>query len=153
LLRSLTTLKPQQRAALSLPLAGYSYREIMERLGVTYTWINRRVTEVRQALRRAAAEAEVAPRPAASRRARNPGGHARIRRGREGRAPERRSRPALCGDPAWPLLDETDTCFGVGSVRLHEVDLDPCVAKHSPGRLRQFRSFDQHDSAPGAIRA
>jgi RNA polymerase sigma factor (sigma-70 family) len=58
LLRSLTTLKPQQRAALSLRLAGYSYREIIERLGVTYTWANRHITEGRQQLRRSNAAAE-----------------------------------------------------------------------------------------------
>jgi DNA-directed RNA polymerase specialized sigma24 family protein len=50
-----------RRSALTLRAAGYSYKEIQQLLGVTYTWVNRHVTEGRQALRRAeaAAEAEV----------------------------------------------------------------------------------------------
>jgi DNA-directed RNA polymerase specialized sigma24 family protein len=49
-----------RRAALTLRTAGYSATEI-QRLGVTYTWVHRHVTEGRGALRRAdaAAEAEV----------------------------------------------------------------------------------------------
>jgi DNA-directed RNA polymerase specialized sigma24 family protein len=45
----------------------YSYREIQQLLDVTYTWVNRHVTEGRRALREAeaAAEAEAAVREAA----------------------------------------------------------------------------------------
>jgi DNA-directed RNA polymerase specialized sigma24 family protein len=37
---------------LTLQLAGYSYKEIAERLGKTYTWVNRHLTEGRAELRR-----------------------------------------------------------------------------------------------------
>jgi hypothetical protein len=40
--------------ACSLKLAGFSYREIMELLGVTYTNVNRLLSEGRAELRRAA---------------------------------------------------------------------------------------------------
>jgi DNA-directed RNA polymerase specialized sigma24 family protein len=50
------------RSALTLVAAEYSYREIQQLLGVTYTWVNRHVSEGRQALRRAEAEAEAAVR-------------------------------------------------------------------------------------------
>jgi RNA polymerase sigma factor (sigma-70 family) len=53
-LRSLAGLGDRRRAALTLKVAGYSYREIQEILGVTYTWINRHLTEGRAALRRQA---------------------------------------------------------------------------------------------------
>jgi DNA-directed RNA polymerase specialized sigma24 family protein len=61
LLRSIATLGKHRRAAPTLRAAGYSYRDIEQLLGVTYTWVNRHITEGRQALRRAdaAAEAEV----------------------------------------------------------------------------------------------
>jgi DNA-directed RNA polymerase specialized sigma24 family protein len=36
---------------LTLQLAGYSYKEIAERLGKTYTWVNRHLTEGRAELR------------------------------------------------------------------------------------------------------
>jgi DNA-directed RNA polymerase specialized sigma24 family protein len=36
---------------LELKLAGFSYREIMELLGVTYTNVNRHLTEARAELR------------------------------------------------------------------------------------------------------
>ena len=45
-------LKPQQRTVLRLRMAGLSYREICQRTGHTYTWVNRHITEGRQALRR-----------------------------------------------------------------------------------------------------
>jgi RNA polymerase sigma factor (sigma-70 family) len=57
-LRSLAGLGERRRAALTLKVAGYSYREIQEMLGVTYTWINRHLTEGRAALRRQAREAD-----------------------------------------------------------------------------------------------
>jgi RNA polymerase sigma factor (sigma-70 family) len=61
LLRSIAALGTHRRSALALRAAGYSYKEIQQLLGVTYTWVNRHVTEGRQALRLAdtAAEAKV----------------------------------------------------------------------------------------------
>jgi RNA polymerase sigma factor (sigma-70 family) len=58
LLRSIAALGTSRRTALTLRAAGYSYREIQQLLGVTYTWVNRHVTEGRQALRRAEAGAD-----------------------------------------------------------------------------------------------
>jgi RNA polymerase sigma factor (sigma-70 family) len=58
LLRALAGLRWHQRTVLTLQLAGYSYKEIAQRLGRTYTWVNRHVTEGRQALRQAGAAAE-----------------------------------------------------------------------------------------------
>jgi RNA polymerase sigma factor (sigma-70 family) len=58
LLRSIAALGTHRRTALTLRAAGYSYREIQELLGVTHTWVDRHITEGRQALRRAAAAAE-----------------------------------------------------------------------------------------------
>lgn len=52
LLRALAGLRWHQRTVLTLQLAGYSYREIAERLGKTYTWVNRHLTEGRAELRR-----------------------------------------------------------------------------------------------------
>jgi RNA polymerase sigma factor (sigma-70 family) len=52
LLRALAGLRWHQRAVLALQLAGYSYNEIAERLGKTYTWVNRHLTEGRAELRR-----------------------------------------------------------------------------------------------------
>jgi hypothetical protein len=47
-------LKPDQRMALLLAAAGYSYREIGQRRGWTYTKVNRCVNEGRAALRASA---------------------------------------------------------------------------------------------------
>jgi DNA-directed RNA polymerase specialized sigma24 family protein len=58
LLRSIAALGINRRTALTLRAAGYSYREIQDLLGVTYTWVNRHVTEGPRALRRADAAAE-----------------------------------------------------------------------------------------------
>ena len=60
-LRALAGLGERRRAALTLQVAGYSYREIQALLGVSYTWINRHVTEGRATLRERAraADAEV----------------------------------------------------------------------------------------------
>jgi RNA polymerase sigma factor (sigma-70 family) len=52
LLRGLAGLRWHQRTVLTLQLAGYSYKEISERLGKTYTWVNRHLTEGRAELRR-----------------------------------------------------------------------------------------------------
>jgi RNA polymerase sigma factor (sigma-70 family) len=69
LLRAIAALGTNRRTALALRAAGYSYREIQALLGVTYSWVNRHVTEGRQALRRAdvaaAAEVEATVRKAA----------------------------------------------------------------------------------------
>ena len=51
-LRSLAGLGDRRRTALTLKVAGYSYREIQELLGVTFTWINRHITEGRAELRK-----------------------------------------------------------------------------------------------------
>jgi RNA polymerase sigma factor (sigma-70 family) len=53
-LRALAGLRRRRRRALELKLAGFSYREIMELLGVTYTNVNRQLSEGRAELRRAA---------------------------------------------------------------------------------------------------
>jgi RNA polymerase sigma factor (sigma-70 family) len=53
-LRALAGLRWRRRRVLELKLAGFSYREIMERLGVTYTNVNRHLTEARAELREAA---------------------------------------------------------------------------------------------------
>jgi RNA polymerase sigma factor (sigma-70 family) len=52
LLRCLAGLRWHQRTVLTLQLAGYSYKEIAQRLGRTYTWVNRHLTEGRAELRR-----------------------------------------------------------------------------------------------------
>jgi RNA polymerase sigma factor (sigma-70 family) len=60
----LLQLKPQERRALGLLALGYSYREIMEITGWTYTKINRCIAEGRARLRKLstnASEAESAP--------------------------------------------------------------------------------------------
>ncbi|MBX5443239.1 MAG: sigma-70 family RNA polymerase sigma factor [Solirubrobacteraceae bacterium] len=44
-------LKPQQRLVLLLRAEGHSYRSICELTGRTYTWVNRHISEGRQALR------------------------------------------------------------------------------------------------------
>jgi DNA-directed RNA polymerase specialized sigma24 family protein len=49
-LRSIAVLGTNRRTALTLRAAGYSYREIEQLLGITNTWVNRHVTEGRQAL-------------------------------------------------------------------------------------------------------
>jgi DNA-directed RNA polymerase specialized sigma24 family protein len=53
LLELVSELKPQQEICLLLFGFGFSYREICERTGRTYTWVNRHLTEGRAALRRA----------------------------------------------------------------------------------------------------
>jgi DNA-directed RNA polymerase specialized sigma24 family protein len=45
-------LKPSEREALYLKGLGYSYREIMQLTGASYTAVNRRLAEGRAALRR-----------------------------------------------------------------------------------------------------
>jgi DNA-directed RNA polymerase specialized sigma24 family protein len=52
--RTLAGLRWSRRLALELKLAGFSYREIMEHVGVTYTNVNRHLTEARVELRDAA---------------------------------------------------------------------------------------------------
>ena len=47
-LEALARLKPDERTALLLKAEGYSYREIGERLGWTYTKVNRAITEGRR---------------------------------------------------------------------------------------------------------
>jgi RNA polymerase sigma factor (sigma-70 family) len=51
-LRALAGLRWRRRRVIALRLAGYSYKEIAERLGVTYTNVNRHVTEGQAELRR-----------------------------------------------------------------------------------------------------
>jgi RNA polymerase sigma factor (sigma-70 family) len=51
--RLLTELKPAERKALGLLALGYSYREICDATGWTYTKVNRCITEGRATLRRA----------------------------------------------------------------------------------------------------
>lgn len=51
LLRTVASLGPNQRMAVSDRLAGFSYHECMERRGKTYTWVNRHVREGRAAVR------------------------------------------------------------------------------------------------------
>ncbi len=53
-LEPLAGLTPNQRLALSLQLAGYSYEEVAELTGKTYTWANRHISEGRAALRKRA---------------------------------------------------------------------------------------------------
>jgi DNA-directed RNA polymerase specialized sigma24 family protein len=50
-LRSLAALRWRRRRALVLQAAGYSYKETPEKLGVTYTNVNRHITEGRAELR------------------------------------------------------------------------------------------------------
>jgi RNA polymerase sigma factor (sigma-70 family) len=64
-LRSLTGLGERRRAALTLQVAGFSYKEIQQLLGVSYTWVNRHITEGRAALRERGRESEAAPAEAA----------------------------------------------------------------------------------------
>lgn len=52
----LDQLKPDQRAALEDKAEGYSYKEIVERRGWTYTKVNRCIAEGKAALRRLQAE-------------------------------------------------------------------------------------------------
>lgn len=61
-LELLAALTPNQRVALSLQLAGYSYKELAELTGKTYTWVNRHVTEGRAALRQRGGLPEPRPR-------------------------------------------------------------------------------------------
>jgi RNA polymerase sigma factor (sigma-70 family) len=53
-LRALAALRPNQRRALALQIAGFSYEEIRAIEAVTLTWVNRHVTEGRRAVRLAA---------------------------------------------------------------------------------------------------
>jgi RNA polymerase sigma factor (sigma-70 family) len=53
-LRALAGLRWRRRRVLELKLAGFSYREITQILGVTYTNVNRHLTEARAELREAA---------------------------------------------------------------------------------------------------
>jgi DNA-directed RNA polymerase specialized sigma24 family protein len=53
-LRALAGLRWRRRRALNLKLAGFSYGEIMALLGVTYTNVNRHLSEGRAELREAA---------------------------------------------------------------------------------------------------
>jgi DNA-directed RNA polymerase specialized sigma24 family protein len=53
-LRALAGLRRRRRRVLELKLVGFSYREIMALLGVTYTNVNRHPSEGRARLRRAA---------------------------------------------------------------------------------------------------
>jgi len=62
-LRSLAGLGERRRAALTLQVAGYSYREIQQLLGVSYTWVNRHITEGRAKLRERARVAQEAVDP------------------------------------------------------------------------------------------
>jgi RNA polymerase sigma factor (sigma-70 family) len=57
-LRTLAGLGERRRAALTLQVAGYSYKEIQQLLGVSYTWVNRHITEGRAKVRERAREAE-----------------------------------------------------------------------------------------------
>jgi RNA polymerase sigma factor (sigma-70 family) len=50
-LRLIAQLKPQQRQVLLLRAEGHSYKAICELTGRTYTWVNRHISEGRQALR------------------------------------------------------------------------------------------------------
>ena len=50
-LRRLACLRPDQRTALLLRAAGYSYREIGQRRGWTYTKVNRALATARATLR------------------------------------------------------------------------------------------------------
>ncbi len=62
--RGLKALKPHQRQALSLLALGYSYREIADITGWTYTKVNRCITEGRATLRTSQlSEATSAPAP------------------------------------------------------------------------------------------
>jgi RNA polymerase sigma factor (sigma-70 family) len=45
-------LKPQQRTVLRLQIAGLSYKEMSKHTRQSYTWVNRHLTEGKQALRR-----------------------------------------------------------------------------------------------------
>ena len=51
-LRSLSALRWRRRRVLVLQAAGYSYKEIAELLGITYTNVNRQITAGRAELRR-----------------------------------------------------------------------------------------------------
>jgi RNA polymerase sigma factor (sigma-70 family) len=50
----LARLTPNQRLALGLQVAGYSYTESAELTGKTFTWVNRHVSEGRAAVRKLA---------------------------------------------------------------------------------------------------
>ena len=59
LLAAMAALRPAQRRALALKVAGFSYKEIQLLCGgKTYTWVNRHITEGRAALRERVAASE-----------------------------------------------------------------------------------------------
>jgi RNA polymerase sigma factor (sigma-70 family) len=58
--RALRSLKPQEARCLLLRAEGYSYREISERTGFSYTKVNRCLTEGRRAFAHTVAEMEAA---------------------------------------------------------------------------------------------
>jgi DNA-directed RNA polymerase specialized sigma24 family protein len=51
LIGAVANLKPSQRTTLLLQAAGFSYAEIQQLTGQTYTWVNRHITEGRRAMR------------------------------------------------------------------------------------------------------
>ncbi len=53
-LRAVAALRWRRRRVLALKLAGYSYKEIQEKLGLTYTNVNRQLTRSRKDLEEAA---------------------------------------------------------------------------------------------------
>lgn len=53
---ALATLKPAQRLVLLMRARGYSYDQIAESTGKTYTWVNRHLAEGKAALKRALGE-------------------------------------------------------------------------------------------------
>lgn len=59
-LRLVLKLKSQQQTCLIMKAFGFSYAEIGEQTGQTYTWVNRHMTEGRRALRALARESESA---------------------------------------------------------------------------------------------
>jgi DNA-directed RNA polymerase specialized sigma24 family protein len=56
-LEALAALRERERRYLALKTAGYSYKEIADRCGVTYTNVNKHLTRARARLRTLAAEA------------------------------------------------------------------------------------------------
>lgn len=54
--RALATLKPAQRLVLLMRARGYSYDQIAESTGKTYTWVNRHLAEGKAALKKALRE-------------------------------------------------------------------------------------------------
>jgi RNA polymerase sigma factor (sigma-70 family) len=76
-LEALAALRERERRYLTLKTAGYSYKEIAERYGVTYTNVNKHLTRARARLRAPAAQADAQngePPAPALRRRRSPRG-------------------------------------------------------------------------------